>query len=71
LWSAGRDESFKLWLLAQKAGKEGVITDEEYESGMRQLAAESVMQASDADLEAWLAAHAAAQQCKATPSGQT
>jgi hypothetical protein len=34
---------------------------------MRQLAAESVMEASDADLGAWLAARAAAQQRKATP----
>ena len=33
---------------------------------MRQLAAESVMEASDADLEAWLAARAATQQGKAT-----
>jgi hypothetical protein len=66
----GRGESVKLRLLAQKAGAGDVLTDDEYEREMRQLAAESVMEASDADLEAWLAARAAAQQGKATPRGQ-
>jgi len=48
----------------------GVLTDEEFKRGMRELAAESVMEASDADLEAWLAARTSARQLKATPREQ-
>jgi hypothetical protein len=66
----GHSERIKRRLLERKASNQGMLTDEEYERDMRQLAAESVMEASDADLEAWLAARAAAKQGKATPRGQ-
>jgi hypothetical protein len=46
------------------------MTDEELKRGMRELAAESVMDASDTDLEAWLAARTAARHGTATPREQ-
>jgi hypothetical protein len=66
----GHSERIKRRLLEQKASNQGMLTDEEYERDMRQLAAESVMEASDADLEAWLVSRAAAKQGEATPRGQ-
>lgn len=62
----GNSEYFKMRILAKKASDAGTVTDEEFKSGMREFAAESVMEASDADLEAWLAARTAARQRKAT-----
>ena len=66
----GNSEGIKRRILLHKASGMGVMTDEEFKRGMRELAADSVMEASDADLEAWLAARAAARQGKATPRGQ-
>jgi PHD/YefM family antitoxin component YafN of YafNO toxin-antitoxin module len=66
----GSSEGVKLRILAKKASDAGVMTNEEYEREMRQLAAESVMEASDADLEAWLASRETARQGKAMPRGQ-
>jgi hypothetical protein len=48
----GSSEGVKLRLLAKKASDAGALSDEEFKRGMRELAAESVMEASDADLEA-------------------
>lgn len=56
----GSSELLKLRILAKKASDAGVMSDEEYKREMRELAAESVRMASDADLEAWLAARTAA-----------
>jgi len=66
----GGSEGVKLRILAKKASDAGVLTDEEFKRGIRELAAESVMEASDADLEAWLGARTAARQRKATPREQ-
>jgi hypothetical protein len=62
----GSSEGFKLRILAKKASDAGAMTDEEFKRGMHEFAAESVMEASDADLEAWLAARATARQREAT-----
>jgi hypothetical protein len=64
----GNGERFKRRLLSQKYHTP--LTDEEYERQVRALCAEVVMKATDADLETWLAARAAAWQDKATPRGQ-
>lgn len=64
----GHGDRFKQRLLAQK--HHTPLTDEEYERQVRVLCAEVVMKATDADLETWLAARAAARQGKATPRGQ-
>jgi hypothetical protein len=63
----GSSEGVKLRILAKKASDVGMLTDEELKREMRQLTAESVMEASDADLEAWLAARATARHGTARP----
>jgi hypothetical protein len=62
----GNSEYLKLRILAKKASDADGMSEEEFKRGMRELAAESVMMASDADLEAWLAARTAARERKAT-----
>jgi hypothetical protein len=66
----GSSEHMKLRILAKKASDLDGMSDEEFKREMRELGAHSVMEASDADLEAWLAARTAARQSKATPRGQ-
>jgi hypothetical protein len=66
----GHSERIKRRLLEQKASGAGGLTEAEFESGLRELGVESVMKASDDDLEAWLAARAATRQGKATPREQ-
>lgn len=64
----GHGERAKRRLLARKYHTP--LTDEEYERDLRAFCAEAVLKATDADLETWLAARAAARQDKATPRGQ-
>lgn len=59
----GHCERIKRRLLEQKLGH-APMSNEEYEPEKREFTADCVMEASAADLEAWLAARAAARQGK-------
>lgn len=66
----GHGERVKRRLLAERVHGRPPMTDEQFEREIRALGAQVVLNATDADIETWLAARAAARQDKATRRGQ-
>lgn len=65
----GHGERVKRRLLAERSNVRPPMTDEQFEREIRALGAKVVLNATDADIESWLAARAVAQD-KAAPRGR-
>jgi hypothetical protein len=66
----GHGERVKRRLLAERSNVRPPMTDEQFEREIRALGAQVVLNATEADIETWLAARAAARQDKAAPRGR-